>query len=153
MKVECTRTTTHHSQLTTRYAPRGVALMGAVVVLTVVSALMMAMAWQILANRRMLEHRTYELQAQWLARAGAERAADRLLVNPHDYQGESFEPVELSSVRIEITAEPDSTGRFRVICEARYPTDADDMVVRSVTRRVERLSDGTRVRLRVIAEN
>lgn len=125
----------------------GLAIMVAVVTLVVLSLLMSAIAWQLLANRRMLDHREYQLQAELLARAGVEHAAARLLASPDGYEGETLQLIPASSVTIEVNAEPDSPGMFQISCSARYPTDAVDYVTRSVTRRVKRQVEGDHVQL------
>ena len=131
----------------------GVALMAVVLTLTILAVMISAIAWQMLANRRMLEHREYELQAAWLARAGVEHAAARVLTNPDGYSGETIEPVELSTVRIEVTPDPDSPGAYRITSEARFPTDAKDFVTRTMTRRFKRLTDGGTIRLESLPTN
>lgn len=132
---------------TWRAQPRGLAIMAAVVTLVILSLLMSAIAWQLLATRRMLDHREYQLQADLLARAGIEHAAARLLASPNGYEGETLQLIPLSSVTVELNSESDSPGVYRVTSEARYPTDAADYVVRSVTRKFKRQVDGNKVQL------
>jgi Tfp pilus assembly protein PilX len=127
--------------------PRGLAIMVALVTLVILSLMMSAIAWQLLANRRMLDHREYQLQADLLARAGIEHAAARLLSGPDGYAGETLQLIPLSSVTVELNSEPDSPGVYRVTSNARYPTDAADYVTRSVTRRFKRQVDGNKVQL------
>ena len=124
--------------------------MAAVVTLAILSLMISATAWQILANRRMLHHRRYELQSAWLARSGVERARARLLATPTGYDGETVEMIPLSRVRIEVKPEPDSPDTFLIASEARYPTDATDVVVRSVSRRFKRQVDGKVVTLELL---
>jgi hypothetical protein len=127
--------------------PCGLAIMAAVVTLAILSLLMSAIAWQLLANRRMLHHREYQLQADLLARAGVEHAAARLLASPDGFAEETLQLIALSSVTIELEADPNSPGVYRVTSEARYPTDAADYVTRSVTRKFLRQVDGESVQL------
>src|SRR5262249_53708935 len=126
------RTKPHHRN--------GVALLGALVTLAVLSLLSAAIGWQILASRRILEHRHWELQASWLARAGVERAAAQLLTDPGGYDGEVEEIIPLSNVRIEMRPMPDLPGIYEVTSESHYPTDSVDLVVRTATRRFRRHS-------------
>ena len=95
----------------------------------------------------MLDHRGYQLQADYLARSGVERAAARLLANPDGYAGESLQLIPLSSVQIEVQQESNSPGVYRVTSEARYPTDAADYVTSAVTRKFRRQVAGDRVQL------
>jgi len=133
--------------------PRGLSIMAAVVTLVILSLLMSAIAWQLLANRRMLDHREYQLQADLLARAGIEHAAARLLANPDGYTGETLQLIPLSSVTVELNAESGSPGVFRVTSSARYPIDAADYVNRSVTRKFTRRVDGSNVELQSVASD
>jgi hypothetical protein len=130
--------------------PRGLAIMAAVVTLAILSLFMSAIAWQLIANRRMLDHREYQLQADLLARAGIEHAAARLLSSPDGYTGETIQLVLLSSVTVEVYSEPGSPGVYRVHSEARYPTDAVDFVRRSRSQTFKRLVEGDKVELQVL---
>src|SRR4051794_17799207 len=133
-----------------RPAPRrGVALIGALVALSVVSVVLVATGWHFAANRRLAERRQHQLQAAWLARAGVELAAGRLLTDPGEYTEESVELLPRSRVRLTVRREPGAPNSFRVVSEARYPADAPTAVVRSLTRLVRRKAGGAGVRLEV----
>lgn len=131
---------------------RGIAIMAAVVALAILSLLMSAIAWQLLANRRMLLHREYQLQAENLARAGIEQAAADLLANSNEEFAKTLQLIPLSSVYVEVRVESDSPGVFRVTCEARYPTDAADYVTRSVTRLIKRQVQEGKIQLQMVNE-
>jgi hypothetical protein len=130
---------------------RGSALLIAVVALALVAVVAAAVTWQCLAGRRLLDRRGNQLQAEWLARAGVELAADRLLADPAGYKGESVEPVPGARVRIEVRADPGAADVFRVTSEARFPGDDRDTVLRSATRSFRRTSRGGQVRLEVVS--
>ena len=132
---------------------RGIALMGTLVALLILSLMMTAVVWQIMATRRTLEHRAYVLQAVWLARAGAERAAAHLLAKPSGYSGEVRELIPGSNVSVEVRSEGSSPDDFWITSEARCPADAVDGVVRSVKRHYRRQMDGERVRLQVMSDH
>ena len=74
----------------------------------------------------------------------------RLLTNPDKYTGESAELVPGSQVRVTVQAERGSPDCFRVVSEARYPAGTTGVVMRSVTRRFRRVTDGSLVRIEVI---
>ena len=131
---------------------RGMALVAALVTLAIVSTLMASIAWHITANRRMAEHRRHRIQAGWLARGGLELAAAGLLGDPERYKGESAKPIEQSQVRITVEPEAGSKDVYKVVSEARYPTNMRNVVVHSVTRRMHRVVDGEQVRIEVLAE-
>jgi type II secretory pathway component PulK len=131
----------------------GIALMAAVVVLVILSLILSAIAWQIVASGRMLQHRAYQLQARWLARAGIEMAASELLIqqpqaleSPYAYE-QTDELIESSHLEIEISSVPDRINVFRVTCLARYPTDTVASVTRKQTRVFQRVVDNGKVRL------
>jgi len=113
---------------------RGVALMAAVVTLAIIALMMSAIAWQIVASNRVLQHRTSELQAGWLARAGIEHAAAKLLKQSNGYRGETLELLTRSQVTIVIEDVAEIPGAVRVTVEARYPTDSVAVVSRKQTR-------------------
>jgi hypothetical protein len=162
---------------------RAVATVWMLVVLAVLTAVLGTTTWQHLTARRLLDQRHQQLQAAWLARAGVELAAARLLINPADYTGESVAILPEAQVRITVRRELDwgplpalgassvgwlapplgggavlaasalirgSTGSahtFVVISEARYRTSEPQVVVRSLTRRFQRVPEKERVRL------
>jgi hypothetical protein len=107
--------------------------------------------WQSLAGRRLLDRRQNEIQAVWLARAGMELAAARLLTDPAGYTGESVELVPRSQIKIEVRSEPDAPNTYVVISEARYPTNLPRPVMRSLTSRFRRIVDKDRTRLEMVS--
>jgi hypothetical protein len=137
------------SSATRTSARRGTALLIAMVAIVIVSAVAAAVVWQCLAGRRVLEHRHNQLQAEWLARAGVELAADRLLTDPAGYRGEVVEPVPGAEVRIEVRAGP-GADVFRVTSFAVFPRKDREAVRRSAARTFRRTSQGGRVRLEVV---
>src|SRR5437879_6089497 len=64
---------------------RAVAALWMLVVLAVLTTVLATTTWQHLTARRLLDQRHKQLQAAWLARAGVELAAARLLSNPAEY--------------------------------------------------------------------
>jgi hypothetical protein len=124
--------------------------MAAIVVLVILALIMSAIAWQIVASGRILQHRVYELQAESLVRSGIEVAAARLLERPEGYHGESMELIERSTVTIEVSGVPSLQNAYRVTCAARYPTDLVAVVVREQSRTFHRVVDGESVRLECV---
>jgi hypothetical protein len=124
----------------------------ALVALAVLFVVLAAVAWQGIASRRMLGRREEQLQAQWLARAGLEMAAARLLSNPAGYQGESLAIIPRSLVRIEVESKGQSKDVFHATCEARFPADDPRPSVRVLTRRFRRVIEKDRARLEVVAD-
>src|SRR5947209_15036057 len=81
---------------------RAIATLWMLVVLAVLTAVLGTITWQHLTARRLLDQRHKQLQAAWLARAGVELAAARLLSNPADYTGEEEALLPGAQVRITI---------------------------------------------------
>jgi type II secretory pathway pseudopilin PulG len=126
------------------------ALMALVVALAVLSVMLSATTWQIVAQRRALERRCNEQQALWLARAGIERAAGRLLVDPAGEAGGSLELIPNSELRVTVKREAGTDATFHVTSESRFPSDVPHPVVRTEVRRFQRIVENGQVRLRVI---
>ena len=134
----------------TRILPRGgVALVILLAVLSVIALFMATVTAQILANRRTIDRRSQQHQADWLARAGIERACSRLLTDPAKYTGESIQLMPNSQVKIEVQADPKSKDAFLVSSEALYPLDEPHGVTRTIARRLNRTTDGVRQRFEV----
>jgi type II secretory pathway pseudopilin PulG len=128
-----------------------VATMWMLVVLSVLTVLIATMTWQILASRRWLDRRQNQIQSEWLARAGLELAATRLLMsNSAGYAGESLQLIPDSEIRLHVQKESDSPNTYSVTSEARYPTDSKSLVVRSVTRRLRLVREKEQVRVEVV---
>ncbi|MCI0456302.1 MAG: hypothetical protein L0Z62_04920 [Gemmataceae bacterium] len=88
---------------------RAVATLWLLVVLALLTAVLGTTTWQHLTARRVLDQRHKQLQAAWLARAGVELAAARLLSNPADYTGESVALLPGAQVRLTVQSELAST--------------------------------------------
>ncbi len=134
-----------------RPARRGIAAAWALVVLAVLTVVMGVITWQSVTGFRRADHRQAQLQALWLARSGVELAAARLLDDPTGYTGETLTLIPRSQVRIEVKTDPKQDNTFLVTCEARYPADERDSVLRSQLRRLRRVVEKDRVRLEVVA--
>lgn len=128
----------------------GIAVLWALVVLSVLSATSATAAWQFTTARRRLEARQYRMQVQWLARAGAEVAAARLLADPADYAGEALELLPDSQVRISVTKDAARPDAYRIECEARYPVSGPGASTHYLTRSATRKTEGTKVRIELV---
>jgi hypothetical protein len=119
------------------------------VALVLVGAVTTTMAWQMTTGYRLLEHRDRELQATWLARAGAEIAVARLLSNPQNYKGESLEIIPHGEVHIKVEPQANSVNEFRLEVDARYPTDTSLPVQSSISRSLQRVTDHDTITIKV----
>lgn len=129
---------------------RGVAAAWAIVVLGVLGLILGTLAVQLVANRGVLNRREDRAQSLWLARAGIELAAARLLGDPAGYQGETVKPVPEGQVKITVQADKGAPNVFVVTSEARYPTGNPHPVVEVAARRFRRSVDKGQVRLEAI---
>jgi hypothetical protein len=134
-----------------RPARRGIAAVWALVVLAVLTVMIGIITCQTVTGFRRADHRQAQLQTLWLARSGVELAAARVLDDPAGYTGETLELIPRSQVRILVTSDPKQDDIFLVSCEARFPTDQRESVLRSHSQRLRRIVESERVRLEVVA--
>jgi type II secretory pathway pseudopilin PulG len=127
----------------------GFGLIALLVALAIVTILMGTITAQIFINRKTADRRENQLQALWLARAGLEVAAAKLLSGTEDYRGEALELIPESTVRIEVQRQKDT---FHVRSEANYSAGSPQPVVRELNRTYRRVTEGKRVRLEVVVE-
>jgi hypothetical protein len=131
---------------------KAAALMGVLIALGVLSVLLVAVTWQNLANRKLVQRRHHQLQSAWLARSGVETAVARLLKDPA-YRGEDAKLMESSKVKISVLVDKANKNVFQITCEARFPDNDAEAVVRSVTRRYRRTEDGGKVRIEAVRQH
>ncbi|MFO0808441.1 MAG: hypothetical protein U0746_07445 [Gemmataceae bacterium] len=129
-----------------RTVPRrsGAVALWALVVLSLLGAVSATTAWHWVATRRTLDKRCYELQANWLARAGGELAVARLLAGADSYTGETIAIIPESELRIAVRKDGD---KYRVRCEVRYPLDYPRPITKALTWTAIRRSDPSSVTL------
>jgi hypothetical protein len=131
---------------------RGVAIMWALVIVTVLALVSATAVWQMSAGRRALERRQNGLQALWLARSGAELAADRLMANP-DYTGESIELIADSDLRIAVEKEPTAKDSYRIHCEAHCPAAGPGSIGKVLTWKATRRGEPAAIKLELVSDN
>src|SRR5262249_28299 len=128
----------------------GFALIWAIVILSILTVVMALVTRMSVTAMRLADRRQQQLQADWLARSGGELAATRLLGDPKGYEGETVELIPDGKVRIAIQTKADAPGTYRVTCEARYPAEEPDAVLRKATRTFRRVTEKDRTRLEVV---
>jgi hypothetical protein len=121
--------------------------MWVIVLLSLLTVLLAAVFAQTLAARRLLGRRQQHLEAVWLARAGVELAAGRVLEGPADYKGETTEIVPGRSVRIEVRREPGAGDVVLITSAARFTGQDNRPVSHTLERRFRRVVAKDRVRL------
>jgi type II secretory pathway pseudopilin PulG len=126
----------------------GFGLIVMLVALAIVAILLGSITFQIVINRKALARHENRLQALWLARAGLDIAAAKLLAA--DYRGETIELIPAGTVRIDVRQEKEN---FHVSSEATYPANSAEPVVREVSRIYHRVTEGKRTRLEASADD
>jgi hypothetical protein len=119
------------------------------VVLSATALLVTTITAYVLTNRHFSDRRGQQMQAAWLARAGIELACSRLMIDPAMYTGESIELIPNSRIRISVHSKAASPNDFLITSEARYPTDAPNPVMRSVSCRITRVAERGNVDIKV----
>ena len=112
----------------------GVALVTVLVVLAVVTLLFTVLTVRVLADRRVVDRRGQQLQAEWLARAGIELALERL---PSQGQTYTETVTLLPNSNLQIDVKPGGQERVLIRAEAAYPTDLPSAVHRLLTRQAK----------------
>ena len=123
----------------------GAALLMAMVALAVVTILLSTVTAQIVAQRRVLRQQERQHQADWLARAGVELAAARLLVNSAPFVDDKQELLPDSKLRI--SAEKSANDSFTVTVDAQVGMADGRVVARSLTKYFRRSETGDAVKL------
>ena len=127
---------------------KGVALIMALVAMAVITIVLTVITTQIVTQRHMVRQRQRQLQADWLARAGVELAAARLLDSPTAFKDDKQQFAEDSKLSIVVEkAEADS---FTVTVEAQVGLTDGRAVARSATSRFRRTDKGGVVRLEAV---
>ena len=119
-------------------------MMWALVIITVLAMMAATAAWQCMAGRSGIDQRQHQMEALWLARSGAELAAERLTANP-EYGGETVALQPGTTCVIAVTKEAD--GRFRIHSLARSPESGPGSVSREITRIATRTGDPATIKL------
>jgi type II secretory pathway pseudopilin PulG len=94
------------------------AVVYALVVMSILGLLMTFIARQAAAARRLQDGRLAKLQATWLARAGLETAAARLWERGEPFSEELTDVAPGGRVTLRVEPAPGPPGTFRVISEA-----------------------------------
>jgi len=126
---------------------RGMALLMALVAMAVISVVLAVMTSQIVTQRQMARQRQRQLQADWLARAGVEFAAAKLLESPTPFMDDKQELAPDSKLRIVV--EKGEADSFQVTAEAQVGLQ-DRTVMRSASSRFRRSDQGGVVRVQAV---
>jgi hypothetical protein len=131
-----------------RAGRKGIAIVMALVLIATLAVIFSVVATQIVAQRQVLRQRHRQLQADWLARAGVELAAARLLAGAAAFSEEKQDLLPDSKVRISV----DKIGQdsYVVAVEAQVGEVDEPPMVRTAKRSFRRTEENGVVHLRVI---
>ena len=127
---------------------RGAALIMAIVAMAILSIVLAVVTSQIVTQRQMVRQRHCQLQAEWLARAGIEHAAARLLDQPAAFTDDQLEATPETKLRIVV--EKSAADTFVVTAEAQVISEGGRTIARESTQRFRRTQKDGIVRLQVI---
>jgi Tfp pilus assembly protein PilX len=109
---------------------RGAILAAAMVEFVVVAAILFAVLQSVVSYHRRLITGRQQLQSQWLAQAGFDRAVAQLR-NSADYRGETWrvpstelEGTMSGAVQIRVESVADKPDDLHVVVQANYPDDS-----------------------------
>ena len=138
--------------MTHSFSPRrGAILIMAIVAMAVLSVVLTVLVAQVVAQRQMVRQRHRQLEAEWLARAGVELAAARLLQSSNAF--DDAKQVLLPDSKVRILVEKAEGESFNVTVEAEVGLADGRSVRRDVTSRFRRTEKDGAVKLeRVSAE-
>jgi type II secretory pathway component PulK len=125
-----------------------VALVTVLVVMVVVSVVLAVVTAQVVSQQRMVHQRQLQLQSEWLARAGVELAAARLLEEPGDFSEERRDLAP--DARVRITVKKLDGEVYLVTAEAEVGVQERPTVARTASVRFQRTEAGGSVRLQAL---
>ncbi|HEY2827919.1 MAG TPA: hypothetical protein VGJ04_09990 [Pirellulales bacterium] len=109
---------------------RGAVLVAALVEFIVAAAILFAVLQAVVGHQRQLLAGRQQIQAQWLAQAGIDRAVAQLQKSP-DYRGETWrvsadelDGIAPAEVQIRLETVPERTDDLHLSVQAKYPADS-----------------------------
>ena len=127
----------------------GAALIMALVAMAIITIVLSVITAQVVSQRQSVLHRQRQLQAEWLARAGAEWAAARLLQKGEAFSDDQQQLAPDSKVRLSVAkAEQD---RFDITVDVTVGLNEGRPVARTLSMRFLRTEKDNVARLETIA--
>lgn len=126
-------------------ARKGMALITALVVMAVLAIILSVVTMQVVSQRRTIQQRTRQMQADWLARAGVELAVARLLESPVAFMDDKqqLQP----DAKLRITVEKSGADLFTVTAAATVGAKDEPLVARTASGLFRRTDKGGVVRI------
>jgi len=123
----------------------GSALLGVLIALSAITIVLTVVSAQVFAQRKMLQTRHQQLQADWLTRAGIECAAERLLQKADAFTEVKSDFVSQGTVRIVV--EKSANMEFVATIEATMTNETRPPVIRQATASFRRIEKGGSIHL------
>ena len=115
---------------------RGFVLIVTIMIMAVLTILLSVVTMQVLSQRRLVQQRQRQLQTQWLARAGVEIAAARLLDKAAGFSDENKDL--LPDAKMHIVVEKSTDDVYAVTVEVVMQGELEAPVVRTMNARFRR---------------
>jgi len=131
---------------------RGAAIIFAIGVLGALMVFTLTTTKYLTSARRIAENRFDRVQAHWLARAGIEMAAARILLKPDGYEGENLQLIPDSLVQLTITKDAQSEDTYRIVSDARFGMSRPATARWIITRTIRRSSESGTTRIEFKSE-
>ena len=130
---------------------KGIALVMALVVMAALAVILSVTAMQCLAARQMLRLRQRQFQAEWLARAGVESAAARLLSSPAGFTEDKQEI--LPDAKVQVVVEKTAEDVYVITADAELGAKEEPPVARTTRARFRRTDSDGMIRLQALPFN
>jgi Tfp pilus assembly protein PilX len=127
---------------------KGVALIMALVLMAVLTVILSVVTLQIVSQRQLMQQRQRQYQAQWLARAGVELAAARLIKTPAGFKEENTGL--MPDAKVYITVEKTEPDLYLVTTESTLGSKEDKSIVGNAQERFRRVEKQSGVVLKAI---
>jgi hypothetical protein len=127
---------------------QGIALVMALVVMAILVVILTMVTKHIVSQRHTVHQRHRQLQAEWLARAGVELAAARLLDNPAAFVQENHDLLPDATIRIVV--EKAGQDLYTVTVEAELGPKDEALMVRTSRSRFRRADSDGAIRLQAL---
>lgn len=124
---------------------KGIALIMAIMLMAVLTVILTVVTLQIVSQRQVVRQRQRHLQADWLARAGIESAAARLLDSPAAFTDDKQEP----ETKLHIVVEKSDADLYLVTVEAQVGLEGAP-VARAASARFRRTDRDGVIRLEAV---
>ena len=132
-----------------RSTRKGVAIVLAIMMMAVLTVILAVVTLQIVSQRHVVRQRQRQLQADWLARAGIEAAAARLLDSPTAFSDDKQEL--LPDTKMRIVVEKSDAEVYLVTVEVQVGLEGPP-VARATSARFRRTDRDGAIRIETVSD-